>query len=121
MNVLLLEDDKMLRKALAFHLLERGHTVTAAANGQEALDLVERYRKVDLIICDVMTPVLSGPSFILSLKKFFPKKLPPIVIITSVKEGEEFLKRIEIPYNHFIQKPIDFDRLDAILSEVAAG
>jgi CheY-like chemotaxis protein len=117
MNVLVLEDDKMLRKALAFHLLELGHSVTAASNGKEALDLVAQNRSIDLIICDVMTPVLSGPSFILSLKKYFPKKLPPVIIITNVKEGEDFLKKIEIPYDHFISKPIDFDKLGQMITK----
>jgi DNA-binding response OmpR family regulator len=121
MNILILEDDQMLRKALSFHLLEAGHTISVAVNGEEALKLVDANRNIDAIICDVMTPVLSGPSFLLSLKKYFPKKLPPVIIITSVKKGDEFLKEIEIPYDYYIAKPVDFDRLSGILKEIVSG
>lgn len=118
MNILIIEDDLMVRKALSHYLLESNHTISVAANGQEALQIVAGNRDIDLIICDVMMPVLTGPSFILMLKNYFPKNLPSVIIISGVKIDEDFLKKIEIPYDHFIPKPIDFSELSRLIGQL---
>jgi DNA-binding response OmpR family regulator len=120
MNILILEDDKLLRKAIAHHLLEEGHTVSVAADGNEALELLGRSTRPDAIVCDVIVPGLSGPSFILSLKRLYGQKVPAIIIITSIKEGQDFLKKIDIPYDHYLAKPIDFGMLSSILRDIGA-
>jgi CheY-like chemotaxis protein len=118
MNILIIEDDVLVRKALSHSLLEAGHTVSIAANGQEAIAVIERNKMIDLVICDVMMPVLTGPSFILQLKNFFPKKQPQVIIISGDKVGEEYLKKIEIPYDHFISKPINHQQLNKLLEKM---
>jgi two-component system, cell cycle sensor histidine kinase and response regulator CckA len=118
MNILIIDDDLMLRKAVGHNLLEAGHTVSIASNGQEAIDMLEEGKRFELVMVDVMMPVLTGPSFILQLKKYFPNKLPTIVVISGVKDGEEFLKKIDIPFDHFLPKPIDFNKLKAIISGI---
>ena len=116
MNILIIEDDKMLRMALSHHFLEEGHMISAASNGKQALDLVEQTSHLDLIICDVLLPEISGPTFILMLKQKFPKKVPALIVISAVKDGENFLKSLGIPYDHFLPKPIDFNELGALAS-----
>src|SRR3954470_599144 len=106
MNILIIEDDLMVRKALSHSLLEMGHTVSTSTNGQEAIHVIEKNRAIDLILCDVMMPVLTGPSLILMLKNYFPKNLPAVIIISGDKVGEDYLKKIEIPYDFFLTKPI---------------
>jgi CheY-like chemotaxis protein len=69
MNILIIEDEQMLRRALIYNLIEAGHMVAACSNGQEGISRVEKNPHLDVIICDVMMPVLSGPGFILMLKK----------------------------------------------------
>jgi CheY-like chemotaxis protein len=118
MNILIIEDDLMTRKALSHNLLEDGHTVSIAANGQEAISVIEKNRIIDLVICDVMMPVLTGPSFILMLKNYFPKKLPSVIIISGDKVGEDYLKKIEIPYDHFLSKPIDPQELKEVIAKL---
>jgi len=119
MNILIIEDDQMLRRAIGHTLTETGHSVSNAANGQEAIENIEKNKDVDLIICDVLMPVLTGPTFLLMLKRYYPHGLPPILIISGVKEGEEFLKKIEIKYDHFLPKPLNFDRLAQVVNDVA--
>jgi CheY-like chemotaxis protein len=118
MNILIIDDDLLVRKALSHYLLESSHTVSVASNGQEGLELIQKQRDVDLIICDVMMPVLTGPSFILQLKNYFTEKHPSVIIISGVKIDEDFLKKIEIPYDHFISKPIDFSKLSQVIDRV---
>lgn len=121
MNTLIIDDDLFLKKALSFNLLELGHTVAIAGDGQEAIKMIEKNRNFDLIFCDVMMPVLTGPGFLLMLKKYFPKKMPCIVIISGVKDGEDFLKKIEIGYDYFLKKPIDMPELRQLVNAIAAN
>ena len=118
MNTLIIDDDIFLKKALSFNLLELGHTVAIAGNGQEAIEMIEKNKNVDLIFCDVMMPVLTGPGFLLMLKKHFPKDLPCIVIISGVKDGENFLHKIDIQYDYFVKKPIDMPKLRQLVEKI---
>lgn len=118
MNILIVDDDIFTQKFLSFHLLEKGYTVSIAKDGQEAIQLIEKNKNTDVIFCDVMMPVLTGPSFLLLLKKIFPKKLPLIIVISGVKDGAEFLAKLEVPYDHFLKKPIDPQDLDTLLNKL---
>lgn len=118
MNILIIEDDQMLRKALSHFLLETANTVTSAANGQEALEAITHNKDVDVILCDVLMPEVSGPTFLLKIKRQFNGKLPKIVIISGVREGEAFLHQLEIPFDYFLEKPIDIQKLKALLTEI---
>jgi len=118
MNTLIIDDDIFLKKALSFNLLELGHSIAIAGDGQEAIDLIEKNQNFDLIFCDVMMPVLTGPSFLLMLKKHFPKGLPCIVIISGVKDGEDFLHKIDVQYDYFVKKPIDMPQLRELVDKI---
>lgn len=120
MNILVIEDDHMLRRALGHYLLDIGHTVSSCSNGQEALELLKKNNHIDVIVVDVLMPVLSGASFILMLKRLFPKGLPRIIIISAVREGESFVRQLDIPFDHYIQKPVDFEALGEVVSGWAA-
>ena|SRR6218665_313624 len=120
MNILIIDDDVFQQKTLGFHLSSAGHKVLIAANGQEAIDQIAKDNDIDLIVCDVMMPVLTGPSFLLMLKRYFTGRFPKIIVISGVKDGEEFLNKIEIPHDHFFRKPIDYDAFNRTISEVAA-
>lgn len=118
MNILLVDDDAMVRKSLGHYLLESSHTLSVATNGQEALSLLEKQRSFDLIICDVMMPLLTGPTFILKLKAFFPHKMPHIIIISGDKVKEDYLKKIDIPYDDFLAKPVNLKKLQDIIGSL---
>jgi CheY-like chemotaxis protein len=120
MNVLIIDDDVFQQKALGYHLSLAGHRVLIAANGQEAIEHIAKDSEIDLIVCDVMMPVLTGPSFLLMLKRYFTGRFPAIIVISGVKDGEEFLNKIEISYDHFFKKPIDYDAFNKTILEVAA-
>jgi DNA-binding response OmpR family regulator len=118
MHILIVEDEFMLRKSLGFKMMEGGHTVSMVANGMEAIQLIEKNKNIDLIICDIMMPVLSGAGFLLLLKKHFPKKLPAIIILTSMINGEAFIKKLNLKYDYFMSKPPDYSKLTAVIEDV---
>lgn len=115
MNILIIDDDEFMQKTLSFGLTAEGHQVTVAFNGQEAIQQIAQNSNFHVVICDVIMPVLTGPGFLLQLKRHFPKKLPLIIVVSAVRDGEEFLHKIEIPYDHFLRKPVDQNALMNIL------
>lgn len=121
MNVLIIDDDAFLRKMMGFMLLDLRHTVTAASNGQEALNLLRTNARFDIIFCDVMMPVLTGPGFLLMLKKLCPGRLPVTVMMSGAKLGEDFMKKLGVKYDHFIHKPLDAVKVRQLLDQVSAG
>ena len=117
MNILVIDDDPMVRRAMGHYLLDIGHMVSTCGNGQEALSFVKENQHIDVVIVDVIMPVLSGASFLLLLKKQFRDTMPRIVIISAVREGESFVKQIEVPFDHYFQKPIDFEDLGELIAQ----
>ncbi len=119
MNILLVDDDVFFQNMISFDLLKSGHTVTIADEGQKAISILTQNSHFDVIICDVNMPVLTGPSLILSLKQIYPKKLPVIIIVSASKDGEAFMRKIEIPHDYYLEKPVDTEALNKILNAIA--
>jgi response regulator of citrate/malate metabolism len=42
--------------------------------------------------------------------------MPRIVIVSAVKEGETFVKQLDVPYDHYFQKPLDFEDLGELIN-----
>ena len=119
-SVLLIEDNDELRLATRGILEVLGYRVTAAANGTEALDLFDRLKgRVDLVVCDVVMPGMSGPEAVSRLRARKPD-LPAlfmsgytdnVVVRHGILEGEL----------EFLEKPYSADRLAAKVREVLGG
>jgi two-component system chemotaxis response regulator CheY len=79
-TILVVEDNDICREGLATVLRHQGYQVIAVRHGQEALDLLEAGPVPDLILLDMLMPVLDGWSFLSEVAKYPPI---PIVITTS--------------------------------------
>jgi DNA-binding response OmpR family regulator len=115
MNILLLEDDELVLKSLSFQLTEKGHRVYEANNGNKAIDIALDNR-IDLIICDLMVPVLSGVSFLSCRSKFMSPNVP-VIAMSSLKDAEAMLKSLLIDFGFFIEKPIDIEKLFGLIDQ----
>lgn len=103
MNILIAEDDRMLLKALSNELINAGHTVYAAENGNEAIDLLSD-NKVDLVITDLMMPVLDGATFLTMIRNYFNSGIP-VIVMSSLNQADSVLKTLNLEYTLFLQKP----------------
>jgi chemotaxis family two-component system sensor histidine kinase/response regulator PixL len=119
MNILIVDDDIFFQNLISIDLLKSGHTVTFADDGRQAISKLVQNSKVDAIICDVNMPVLTGPSFILSLKQIYPKKIPAIIIVSATKDGEAFMNKIDIPHDYYFEKPVNAAGLNNALTAVS--
>ncbi len=88
------------------HLTMNGYRVIEAQNGQEALQQVAAHHP-DLILLDVMMPVLDGYEVCQRLKSDAATILTPIVIVSALSDQEDRIRGIEAGADDFLTKPFD--------------
>jgi CheY-like chemotaxis protein len=103
-RVLVVDDDFDVRNVMSILLRAEGYEVVTAANGQEALECLQRGARPDLILLDLMMPVMDGWQF-LQIKQRDPTFAQmPVIAITAVKSTHS----LEIPC---LEKPLSFEQL----------
>ena len=91
-RILLVEDDRFLRRACEASLRQRGHAVTTAADGEEGLRLA-RAERPDLILLDLLMPKLSGVDVLRALRND-PATRGLLVVILSNSSREEDVRAV---------------------------
>src|SRR5215470_13290897 len=109
-KILVVDDEAKNVKLLEALLLPRGYAVVKAYNGEEALQQV-RQERPDLILLDVMMPLLDGFEVCQRLKGNDETRLIPIVIMTALGQVEDRIKGIEAGADDFLTKPFNRDEL----------
>jgi len=108
-KVLVVEDDHLIREAIAEALDEEGFEVVEAANGREALALLPRLGRPCVIILDVIMPVMSGTECYAAMQA--DPRLADIPVVVSTSDPSRAPSGVRI-----MKKPIDLDRLLAMLA-----
>ena len=117
-RILIVEDNPELRNFL-LQSLQNSYRVTLAENGKEALDLIDQ-QQPDLIISDIMMPVMRGDELCQTLKSNMATSHIPIILLTALGDRESILRGLEIKADSYVVKPFDMDILKAnIASELA--
>jgi CheY-like chemotaxis protein len=107
--VLVVDDDAEIRQALVDILEDEHYTVRAAANGKEALEIVSHGPCPDVILLDVMMPVMDGWHF-LSARLAHPRLVEvPIIIISAGIEAERDARKAGVV--EVARKPLHVDDL----------
>jgi PAS domain S-box-containing protein len=118
MRVLLVEDHEINQK-LATVLIERnGHTVSVANNGQEALDLLDQ-QSFDLVLMDMMMPVMDGLEATQRIRASEQGSRMPIVAMTANAMQSDKDRCASAGMDDFISKPIEFSELRRVLARFA--
>lgn len=105
-KLLVVDDNRTSRMALAFALQYQRYAVTEAENGQEALDLL-RTVPFDLVLLDVEMPVLDGYQVLDQVKSDQALRDIPVIIISAVEEMESVVKCIQMGAEDYLPKPFD--------------
>jgi PAS domain S-box-containing protein len=116
---ILIAEDSPTQAAQLAHLLEQhGYLVTAAANGREALALLER-RKPSLVISDIVMPELDGYGLCKAIKADKKLKDIPVMLVTTLSDAQDVIRGLECGADNFIRKPYDerylLSRIDYLL------
>jgi putative two-component system response regulator len=105
-KILLVDDEEANLRLLTQWLIPLGYEVELAANGDEAVRKVRESRP-DLIILDVMMPVMDGYEACRIIKEDPDTKSIPIIMVTALHDRESKLKGLSGSANDFLSKPID--------------
>ena len=116
-DVLIVDDDPDIRDALGECLRYEGYGVHAAVDGRDALDRLEFGLRPDVILLDLMMPVLNGFDVLQALKNRPDWKTIPVVVVSANRgyEAEDLEGAVSI-----LRKPVNVDRLIAVVEQAAA-
>jgi PAS domain S-box-containing protein len=118
-KILLVEDEEGLRALNARGLASRGYTVLEASNGVEAIEVLEREGRVDLVVSDVVMPEMDGPSL---LKELRTRDASVKVIFVSGYAEEAFAKNLPQGEQYaFLAKPFTLKQLVAEVKKTLVG
>lgn len=117
-SVLVVEDNDETSFLLRTVLTRKGYRVIEAWDGKQAIEVAET-EELDLILLDLQLPRLNGLGVIHRLRQNAKLENVPIVIVTGQDPEKYRNSAIAEGCDDFLSKPIDFDRLDALLDYYA--
>lgn len=103
-HILVIDDDRNLRKIIQTNLELAGYEVTTAANGDEALRVLDTMQP-DLIVLDVMMPMMDGYEVARRVRRHPSNTFVPIIMLTAKSEVEDKLAGFEAGADDYITKP----------------
>jgi DNA-binding response OmpR family regulator len=108
-RVLVIDDDQLILQSIAFNLKDENYEILTATDGYHALELVEK-SKIDVIICDIMMPTISGLGLLSLLKNFYLNNIP-VIIISSLNKNDVEPSALDMGASYFMAKPLDYEEL----------
>jgi CheY-like chemotaxis protein len=118
-SVLVVEDDRDIREAVVEVLEDEGYTVSSAGHGQEALDwLSGEEPRPDLILLDLMMPVMNGFQFRKKQLERADLAAIPVVVVTA--DANAKIKAEGLRAAAFVQKPLKIQPLLDLIERLTA-
>lgn len=109
MKILIAEDDEMMLKTMEFKLKREGFDVIACANGEEAINKIIT-ESPDVIITDIMMPIITGLDIVRKVKSELNLNIP-IIVLSAVGLEKTVLEAFELGADDFITKPFSPNEL----------
>jgi len=103
-HILVVDDDKNTRRLLQAVLQSDGYTVTTAVNGEDAFSVMEN-EYIDLVVLDIMMPVMDGYEFTKTLRESGSSL--PVLMVTAKQLPDDRYQGFLVGIDDYITKPID--------------
>ena len=113
-QILLIGDDALLRRSLAFNLQQAGYETRTAANAEDGLALAEQ-QKPDLVLLDINMPGMDGLD---ALKLLHNQLHIPVIMLTARRRELDEVLGLELGADDYVTKPFDFNVLLAHVKAV---
>ncbi len=113
-HILLVDDDALLRRSLAFNLEQAGFQISTAANAEDALALA-RQDLPDLVLLDIGLPGMDGLD---ALRQFREQSGVPVIFLTARRRELDEALGLELGADDYVTKPFDLDVLLAHMKAV---
>jgi tubulin-specific chaperone A len=114
-KVLIVDDDMRNIFALSHALKAKEMTVIRAETGQEALDMLDTHPDIDIVLMDIMMPVMDGYEAMRKIREQEKFWKLPILALTAKAMKDDRKKCIEAGANDYLAKPIDLDKVMSML------
>ncbi|MCB8928860.1 MAG: hybrid sensor histidine kinase/response regulator [Ardenticatenaceae bacterium] len=111
-RILIVDDSEINRDLLASRLMRVGHEVVEAEDGRDALDKLTTHC-VDIILLDIMMPVMSGFELLPILKDDPKLRNIPVIIVSAADDTESIVQGIELGAEDYLPKPFNLPLLKA--------
>lgn len=118
-KILLADDEEDIKSIVTLFLQSRGYEVITAYDGLAALDMAKT-EQPDLILLDVMMPVVNGFEVCTRLKADEATRHIPIVMLSAMAQSETVDKGLSAGAADYIVKPFDPPHLEAVVQRVLA-
>ena len=118
-HLLIVEDNPDLRRFLR-QSLSSIYQIEEAENGKDALELISQ-KQPDLILSDIMMPVMRGDEMCQTLKNQVETSHIPVILLTALGDRESILHGLEIKADSYVIKPFDMEILKANIASVLAN
>lgn len=115
MNILIVDDETLIRNVIREYSKNEGYNIFEASDGIEAIEMVKN-NNIDLVVLDVMMPNLDGFSACKEIKKI---KSIPVIILSARKEEYDKLVGFELGIDDYITKPFSPKELMARIKAVS--
>ncbi len=110
-KILIVDDEKDIVEFIQYNLEQEGFLVITAYNGQEALEAIKVIP--DLVVLDVMMPIMGGYEFCEKIREKEDYKNIPILFLTAKSSEQDEIYGLEIGADDFIAKPVSIKKLIA--------
>ena len=116
-TILVAEDQQTIRSLIEYKLRNSGYTVVSVADGAAALKKAVEL-KPDLVLLDVMMPLMTGFEVLAALKQNEETKRIPVLLVTAQSKEDEVLKGLELGADDYVTKPFSPNELAARVKTV---
>lgn len=114
LTILIVDDDLGIRTSIGDYLEMAGYSVISAANGQEALPLVDEYQP-QLIITDVIMPQMDGYELVQRVRQRPVFRLLPVIFLTARNQMEERIRGYQVGADLYMPKPFELEELGVVV------
>lgn len=115
-NILIVDDEAIIRSIIKEHLQHEGYNITEASNGIEALEkLVADTEKFNLIILDRNMPRMNGLELLKQIKTRSDLKNIPVIMETGLSQKKDILEGLDAGCYHYLTKPFEKELLVAFV------
>ncbi len=116
-KILLADDEEDIKTVIKLYLESKGYDVVTSYDGLDTLDKVKA-EKPDLILLDIMMPVINGFEVCKQLKADENTSHIPIVMLSAASHADSVEQAIEAGAVDYIMKPFEPPRIEAILKKI---
>lgn len=116
-RILIAEDNAEIRALVSSILIEEGHKVSVAQNGQQALDMMLEDAP-DMLVLDIMMPQMDGYTVLKELKSSGIRDTMKILVLTAKTSESDWVRGYKLGADAYVTKPFDIDELTRHVAEL---